>query len=802
MIDISKAPEIVYFATYVALSDNRLYDREWYRIEKFIQKNGMDESVRNAAIDIIKGSDEKIPLDVVLSNLAQMSSEHRKKALLLAYKVALEDGEISEHEEKLFRSYRIKLGIEKRLSDAIYKEAVEAAKRLDDAPEGNNPLELRYDKTLFSERSYAKLIENISANASADIGFVGDRLERISELFSVYPDILRSEANKVIRTESHLGNGEEKKKLSDFLSKLNDKLEDSLKGEEEILERLRGKQSSALRSYTISFMGRTKAGKSTLHSVLLGGINNDFIGKGSERTTRYNYVYDFRGLRIIDTPGIGAPGGGDDVDIAREVLDESDLICYVVTSDSIQETEFNFLKELKERNKPVLILLNKKDNFLRSSKKKEAFLENPLAWYESDGEDSIKGHIDRINTYVKINHDFHNYSIVPVHLLAARLSLSENDPTVREKLLEGSRIMEFLKALSETVSKYGLLLKSQTIYNSAAFHLEQEIRNTKVQIESVRTLKNEIRKNCDRGFSQIESYGAKMRNELIDNFNSAFSSFTSEEVRLFANENYGARKKDIKSAWNEFVKDSGIENKLKQSYEKTWEQYTSKVEDVLSDIEEDINFSIDFGELSKVKLGAVFDVKTLLGSIGAAAGIVGLFFVATPVGWVLLGVSAVMEVAGIFVKSKKKQIEESQLKLYDSLLLDLEDMRRKNLEKVLSEYDSSRNKILEKTKSYYEVIEKSLEKLGEKLEELLKSQERALDEINRAYAMRIAGFMTGSQEYDIRNKEVLDRVKCEREFGKEMIIRDPGLYIQPARVSAEEISDCLQESIKIDMLRQ
>ena len=33
MIDISKVPEIVYFATYVALSDNRLYDREWYRID-------------------------------------------------------------------------------------------------------------------------------------------------------------------------------------------------------------------------------------------------------------------------------------------------------------------------------------------------------------------------------------------------------------------------------------------------------------------------------------------------------------------------------------------------------------------------------------------------------------------------------------------------------------------------------------------------------------------------------------------------------------------------------------------------
>lgn len=802
MIDISKVPEIVYFATYVALSDNRLYDREWYRIEKYIQKNGLDESVRNAAIDIIKGSDEKIPLDVVLSNLSKMSVEHRKKALFLAYKVALEDGEITKREEELFRSYRIRLGIEKRVSDAIYKEAVEAGRKLDEAPEGSNPLEERYNKTLFSERSYAKLIESISVNAAGDIAYTGERLEEISDLLNVYPGILQTEAGKVIRSENHLGNGDEKKKLNDFLSQLNEKLESSLKVQEEILKGLRGKQSASLRNYTISFMGRTKAGKSTLHSVLLGGINNDFIGKGSERTTRYNYVYDFRGLRIIDTPGIGAPGGGDDVNIAKEVLDESDLICYVVTSDSIQETEFNFLKELKERNKPVLILLNKKDNFLRSTKKKESFLENPLGWYESDGEDSIKGHIDRINTYVEINHDFHNYSIVPVHLLAARLALSETDPKVKEKLLEGSRIMEFLRTLSNTVSKYGLLLKSQTIYNSAAFHIKQQIDETKNQIASIEALKKEIAKNCDRGFAQIDSYGSKMRNELIDNFNSVFESFASEEVREFANDNFSSRKKDIKGEWNAFVKNSGIEERLKQSYEKVWEQYTSKVEDVLSDIEEDINFSIDFGELSKVKLGAVFDVKTLLSSIGAAAGIVGLFFVATPVGWVLLGVSAVMEVAGIFVKSKKKQIEESQLKLYDSLMLDLEDIRRKNLEKILTEYDSSRNRILEKTKSYYDVIEKSLGRILEKLNELLSAQERALDEINRAYAVRIAGFMTGSPEYDISNKAVLDRIGVEREFGKKLIIKDPGFFIQPARVLPSEISTYLQEQIEIETGRE
>ena len=85
-------------------------------------------------------------------------------------------------------------------------------------------------------------------------------------------------------------------------------------------------------------MGRTKAGKSTLHSVILGGINKEFIGVGKERTTRFNRIYKWNGIRIIDTSGIGAPCGKTDTEIAKSVVDESDLICYVVTSDSIQES--------------------------------------------------------------------------------------------------------------------------------------------------------------------------------------------------------------------------------------------------------------------------------------------------------------------------------------------------------------------------------------------------------------------------------------------------------------------------------
>lgn len=101
------------------------------------------------------------------------------------------------------------------------------------------------------------------------------------------------------------------------------------------------KKKRNIRYFTIAFMGRTKAGKSTFHKIITQEKNDD-IGVGKLRTTRYNRSWYWDKLRIVDTPGIGAPGGDVDTEIAKSIIDEADLICYIVTSDAIQETEFDF----------------------------------------------------------------------------------------------------------------------------------------------------------------------------------------------------------------------------------------------------------------------------------------------------------------------------------------------------------------------------------------------------------------------------------------------------------------------------
>ena len=164
----------------------------------------------------------------------------------------------------------------------------------------------------------------------------------------------------------------------------------------------------------------------------------------------------------------------------------------MVTSDSIQETEFDFLQYLKEKNKPVIILLNKKENIIRSSKTKERFLENPLDWYTRDGEDAIQGHIDRITEYVSKRFHYQNYMIIPVQLLAAKISVSEEDLQAKSQLMMGSRLQIFIDKLFEVICESGILQKSQTIYNASIYYLQKNSRVFEEQSASFRKIKAEI----------------------------------------------------------------------------------------------------------------------------------------------------------------------------------------------------------------------------------------------------------------------------------------------------------------------
>ena len=799
-------PDVIYFATHIAIADNRLYDKEWYLLEELMAEYKFDDQVRENVLGIVLDRPDKITLDRVIEGLAYCPYEAKISAMALGLQIAYEDGNMGEKESVIFQNLRTRLHIDRKTYDNLCQQAEKTVKEKNRNVIGDNliikgkSLSERYENCLFSAEIYSDVVKEMSNIAKEDIKFASGKVEEIAESYRVYPTLLKKQIDDALKNERRLNNSDEKKQLEDFFQQLLGTINTSLEKSNENMEILRDRQSAASDSYTISFMGRTKAGKSTLHSVLLGGLNGDFIGKGSERTTRYNYVYDFEGMRIIDTPGIGAPGGKSDTEIASEVADESDLICYVVTSDSIQETEFNFLKKLKDKNKPVLIMLNKKDNIKRSEKKLQKFLDNPLECFESDGEDSIQGHINRINTYVAMNHDFHNFSIVPVHLLAAKLALQETDIKKREKFFEGSRINVFLNTLREMVSSSGLIQRSQTIYNSAVYYLYEDSKVTKEKMEALEALKNEIDRNGKRSLQVITDYKQKKRDELITSYNSTFNSFLKEDVRKFADNHYNIDKKELDKEWKNFLDQKELERRVEISYTRAWEQYTQKVEDVLEEVEEDMNFNMEFGSLSNVKIQKVVDVKFALNMGSALLGALSLLItMLNPVGgFIILGVSFVAALTAVFMKSKAKKIAEAQDDMYEDLVENVETVRKKNLEDLLKKFDSGSEAIEKQISSYNEAIINALEKINRNLDDLVFRLDETKLDLNNAFGARIANYMTGNVIYNINDSKTTNTLDVERDFGKYILLKDSKLYSEPVQVSKEIIGEILQEKLYVN----
>ncbi|MBK7299666.1 MAG: hypothetical protein IPI79_04240 [Moraxellaceae bacterium] len=117
--------------------------------------------------------------------------------------------------------------------------------------------------------------------------------------------------------------------------------------------------------------------------------------------------------------------GSDYQRIAESIVDESDLMCFVVTNNNQQKAEFEFLKMLKNKGKPLLVLLNVQENLTQAARL-QRFLENPDAIFSED-KAKLGGHFDRIRRDASEYYGTQDFPIVPVQLLAARLSREETD---------------------------------------------------------------------------------------------------------------------------------------------------------------------------------------------------------------------------------------------------------------------------------------------------------------------------------------------------------------------------------------
>lgn len=808
------AHNIILFMSHLSVADGIIHDGELDLVDKFLFDAHALEQTRVEVKKILCDTDDKVKREAVFTNLKESGDDSLNLAARIGLSVAHADGFLDIYEDQFFKEFIECTGFDTQQFDAlrlsVLRNAHLSGSQIEDCKEGllellykrmllflkeytrgniKRSAERGYKRFLLVGRGYAEAIDLSAKIASADFEI---SKKEIDGLIDKHEFCIEGLDNMIdLNSRYKVSENEYEKHYYDTLTKLHFDLTNVLlKGIEEIKGTLIKKQR-ALKYYTIAFIGKTKSGKSTLHSVITGR-GEEFIGRGQQRTTRFNRVYEWNRIRIIDTPGIGAPGGKTDEEIARSVLDESDIICYVLKNDSVQESEFEFLKLIKNQNKPIVVLLNIKEN-LENETKLKYYLRDPNKWYKRTDEMSISGHIERIRRYAKEHYKNGYFEIFPVQLLAAKMSFAKEFHRFKEVLFDSSRIQEFLDSLRLQIIDEGIIRRTQTMIDGTihVFNKSQESLHTHITVlsqlrEKLSQSKLKISKDI-KGSYDVNSKSLKSKLE------NAFSDLIEKSAMEFAMKNYASEKEDISDLWNSYLLEIRFEEELKSIMDETCSIILEDVKRSIKDLEEDIALisKCSFQELD-FDLRSTFDAKSLmnvLGGIGALAG--SILLAITPIGWVIIGLSAIIGIISSLMKSKKERIQEATDRLYESLKKGIEKSEEEivsdSLRKIREFHDSLQSSV----KKQLEVIIGSIEETLEILNPLHSQLNFSINHLNKVLAKRILNFAKNSNEVEIDFVDVNQSI-VRRDFGKQIEIYcnesfEPNVELTLSKILQERI---------------
>lgn len=574
----------------------------------------------------------------------------------------------------------------------------------------------------------------------------------------------------------------------------NEIIDNSLTSNREVLD----KKRRNIRYFTIAFMGRTKAGKSTLHKVITQQENDD-IGVGKLRTTRYNRSWYWNKLRIVDTPGIGAPGGEADTEIAKSIIDEADVVCYVVTSDSIQETEFDFFSTIKERNKPLYIILNVKSNLNQAIRLKR-FIANPNDWRIGDGPQSIKGHIERIHDKLDGKYNMDAVRIIPIHLLAAQIALSgEQDSKTSKILFEASNISEFTNSVKKEVQLSGSLKKSLSVIDGTSYQINTIWHKIYTDLKSLKEGNEVLKKKQAKNHMFFKKELAQVEQYLMDIFKKTKKEFKNR-ASTFASEHYDDE--EAGKAWSNDAVVKSINKRLEQQIQERFNDLNEKIKSELEEMIMDMRISLATNNIGSNVSGESVTNTRLAANVFVSV-ISATLFVWNPLGW-SVAVLAVVGIIGSFLSSlftsKSEKIRKATDKLRKQLYDSIDSGIDKNLKQVLENTRKSINDTYKSIDSVLKAYTKNADDIITDMDRLVKQVQEKENAINSLVSLRILDFVGKNPVKEISINEMGNQVLCdeypvERDWQKQSIkfLYNTGLTDK----NIQKIEKATQMTIKI-----
>ena len=574
----------------------------------------------------------------------------------------------------------------------------------------------------------------------------------------------------------------------------NEIIDNSLTSNREVLD----KKRRNIRYFTIAFMGRTKAGKSTLHKVITQQENDD-IGVGKLRTTRYNRSWYWNKLRIVDTPGIGAPGGEADTEIAKSIIDEADVVCYVVTSDSIQETEFDFFSTIKERNKPLYIILNVKSNLNQAIRLKR-FIANPNDWRLGDGPQSIKGHIERIHDKLDGKYNMDAVRIIPIHLLAAQIALSgEQDSKTSKILFEASNISEFTNSVKKEVQLSGSLKKSLSVIDGTSYQINTIWHKIYADLKSLKEGNEVLKKKQSKNYTFFKNELTQVEQYLKTIFQVTRNDLHNR-ASAFAREHYDDE--DAGKAWSKDMVVKSINKRLEQQIQERFNDLNEKIKSELEEMIMDMRISLATNNIGSNVSGESVTNTRLAANVFVSV-ISATLFVWNPLGW-SVAVFAVVGIIGSFLSSlftsKSEKIRKATDKLRKQLYDSIDSGIDKNLKQVLENTRKSINDTYKSIDSVLKAYTKNADDIITDMDRLVKQVQEKENAINSLVSLRILDFVGKNPVKEISINEMGNQVLCdeypvERDWQKQSIkfLYNTGLTDK----NIQKIEKATQMTIKI-----
>lgn len=660
------------------------------------------------------------------------------------------------------------------------------------------PIEQQQHKSLLSESEYDDAIQKCAAIATEDYKFAELALKGTYSALDNLEKGIQNQLQAIQKKTSSKGEAKTASEVAKQLETTRKALTvEIIKELENVSESLSAKQR-ALNHFSIAFMGKTKAGKSTLHAIITDG-GWDAIGEGKQRTTRENRVYEWKNIRIIDTPGIGAPGGKTDEEIAETVIEESDVICYVVTNDSIQESEFNFLKLLKEKAKPLIVLLNVKHN-LRDSRRLEYFLKDPNKLFAMDGKSGLGGHIERIHRYAKQHYANDYFDIVPVLLLATQMSREPEHKEHKDRLFKASRLQDFLDSIRVSLVEHGVIRRSQTLLGSTVSSIDHPEKWVIQQAEIYQQLTDTLKEKRELLQKQIKA--AKQDNlEYLQQQIEAIFQDGLNTIPSFAEDYWEASESGLKHGWEKKLKAIRFEERLKNAYEDASKNFNKDVQEAIEEVGNELQLIAKLGGGNfSFKEQDSFNFRNFVrigGGILAVTGLVLGFFV-PPLG--ILGlIGGVMGMFKGWFKSQEQKRREAVQNISKSLNTQLKNQKQATLGHAKSSFSEACDFVRININTYFKELIQGLELIAQQLETAKSKLDGTSNYLNRAYAKRIIDWSI--EQYEPLTEESINRViaKVKRDFGCSMNIQTKSEV--KLQKSQENIKRILQEDVSIQTIK-